>query len=127
MQHQDLQQINKYCFISYVKDSVHCPIKQREIIQDCLNRVSHKKKKKRPFYIMGHEKIPPRDARHISWPENFLESTNHPSLDVVFLFNETSFFTMNEAKEIYKDSGLNVNQTILIIVQELPSNRAISA
>ena len=76
---------------------------------------------------MGHEKIPPRDAHHISWPENFLERTNHPAFDVIFLINDTSYFSMDEVKNIYKHSGLNLHQTILIIVQEMPKESSISA
>ena len=122
-----LQQVHKYCFISYAQESLQCPIHQRKIIHDCLNKIKGKKKKKRPFYIMGHEKIPPRDAHHISWPENFLERANHPAFDVIFLFNDKSYFSINEVKNIYTQSGLTQHQTILIIVQEMPIESSISA
>ena len=80
-----------------------------------------------PFYVKGYEKIPPRDAQHISWPENFLEYSNDPAIDIVFLFNDKTTFSNDEIKEIYRQSGLSKNQIILVIVQENQSSALLSA
>ena len=127
MGNQYIQQINKYCFISYVEEPMSSPDGQRKVINDCLAMSKVKKKNKKPFYIKGYEKIPPRNAHHISWPENFLEISTHPSLDIIFLFNDQTYFSVEEARQIYRQSNLSVHKTVLIIVQESPSTASLSA